>query len=519
MPAQTPNSAFRHLKQTLDNAVAQQDKLHEYEVRQKLGLLFYRQGHFAQAIRFLLQAQRGYRSVKAADLLAGNLNELGTVYYYNRQPRLARKQFDEALLLYNRINNRSGLARTYGNLGHLYEKTGNLSQAFDYQKRALATYQTTNDQLGLAKIHENIGSIFEDRGQLDSAQQYYQNALQLTQKRGDKLAQLEIVNNLGDIYRKTGNYKAALTIYRDVLQRASQHGESYQLNSVYRDLGKTFQSLHQHDSAYYYFEQSHELMDQIYATENNKQIALLQTLFEVEQKDGQIARLNAEQRINTLLMVAGGLLLLLVGTIAVVVIGRQRLRISNERSLHAQNRQILQTQNELIQVELQNKQLAEENLRYQLELKGQELSTHTLHLIQKNQAMEELKKDLTDILNDDKRDQRKQLKQLVQKIGTSFSQDKSWEDFRATFDQVHPTFLPELMRQYPDLSPAELRLTALLRINMNSADIATLLSISPDSLRVARYRLRKKLNLSEGDSLTGFIQRFSQQTVTALTSY
>ena len=41
---------------------------------------------------------------------------------------------------------------------------------------------------------------------------------------------------------------------------------------------------------------------------------------------------------------------------------------------------------------------------------------------------------------------------------------------------------------------------------MNAPDIATLLGVSTDSLRVARYRLRKKLKLEQGTSLTAFIQ-------------
>ncbi|WP_315822302.1 hypothetical protein [Paraflavitalea speifideaquila] len=46
----------------------------------------------------------------------------------------------------------------------------------------------------------------------------------------------------------------------------------------------------------------------------------------------------------------------------------------------------------------------------------------------------------------------------------------------------------------------------LLKMNLTSADMATLLGISEDSIRVMRYRLRKKLNLPQGESLTMFIQ-------------
>ena len=502
-----PDSVYQSLKTRLDQALVHKERLAEAGSRQELGLFFYHQGDYTQAIQWLLDAQKIFRARNQPNRLASNLNELGTVYYFNRQPKLARRQFDEALLIYGKTNNAVGLARTYADIGHLYEKQGKPDRAFQYQKLALATARTLNKPAGLGRIYENIGSIFEDRAQYDSARYYYQKALAISQQTRQEGNQLEIIDNLGDIFRKTNRYANALNTYRHVIWLARQQGDKYQLNGVYRDMYKTFQLLSQPDSAYRYFELSYALTSEIYATNNARQIALLQTQFEVTRKDGEIARLNAEKQVDTLLLAGGGLVLLLLAGLGAVVISRQRLNIRNERVLSETSQQILRTQNELMQVELQNKQLASENLTYQLELKSKELTSHTLHIIQKNQVLENLRDQLTTILHDDKRDQRKQLKQVVKKIGESFSQDKNWDDFRATFDQVHPDFFGNLTRQYPDLSGADLRLIALLKMNMNSADMATLLGISPDSLRVARYRLRKKLNMTEGESLSGFVQR------------
>jgi hypothetical protein len=47
---------------------------------------------------------------------------------------------------------------------------------------------------------------------------------------------------------------------------------------------------------------------------------------------------------------------------------------------------------------------------------------------------------------------------------------------------------------------------SLIKLNMASKDMAILLGISQDSLRVSRYRLKKKLHLEQGESLTGFVQ-------------
>lgn len=504
-----PDSAYRRLKIKLDQAVEQNDKLAESDYLQELGLLFYHQGRYVQAINYLLQAQKIIRSAHDANRLARNQNELGTVYYYNEQSQLALSQFMEALAFYRQNRNAPGLAQTYANIGHIYEKRRDLNRAYEYQKLALANARTVNDVASLAKIYENLGSIFEDKAQYDSAQYYYENALSLSQRVPDEIGQIEIINNLGDVFRKTGRYQRGLALSREAMQLARRKGEKYQLSSAYRDIAKTYRLLNQPDSAYDYIERSRDLVDEIYASETNQQIALLQTLYDVERKDSEITQLNAQKRINIIAIIAAGIVLLLIGILGAVIISRQRLKIRNEQAINEQNQQIYRTQNELMQVELKNKQLEEENLKGQLGLKSKELTTHTLQIIQKNQVLEEIKNNLIAIVDDDKRDQKKQLRQLVQKISLSFSQDKYWADFRTIFDQVHPHFFGHFTQQFPDLTATDLRLIALLKMNINSPDVATLLGISSDSLRVARYRLRKKLKLSEGESLSAYIQHFS----------
>lgn len=111
-----------------------------------------------------------------------------------------------------------------------------------------------------------------------------------------------------------------------------------------------------------------------------------------------------------------------------------------------------------------------------------------------------------EMLKDDRRDQRKPLKQLQLQINQHFNHDQHWEEFRNIFDQVHQAFFLKLKTYCDTLTRSELRIVALLKMNLTSADMATLLGISEDSIRVMRYRLRKKLNLPQGESLTMFIQ-------------
>jgi DNA-binding CsgD family transcriptional regulator len=76
----------------------------------------------------------------------------------------------------------------------------------------------------------------------------------------------------------------------------------------------------------------------------------------------------------------------------------------------------------------------------------------------------------------------------------------SWKEFELRFNQVHSDFYNNLRKLYPDLSPAEEKLCAFLRLNMSSKEIAAITQQSIKSVEVARARLRKKLNLTNTTS-------------------
>jgi DNA-binding CsgD family transcriptional regulator len=155
-----------------------------------------------------------------------------------------------------------------------------------------------------------------------------------------------------------------------------------------------------------------------------------------------------------------------------------------------------------LKAELENKALLEKKLREDLVTKSQVLTSHTLQLIRKNNFLENLKDELREIQKADKKDRGQIVRRIVASINQSFTQDEDWKEFQKVFEQIHPEFYTRLQVRYPELSSSDLRLCALLKLNLNSTDIATILGISLDSLRVSRYRLRKKLKIENGGSLS-----------------
>jgi DNA-binding CsgD family transcriptional regulator len=94
---------------------------------------------------------------------------------------------------------------------------------------------------------------------------------------------------------------------------------------------------------------------------------------------------------------------------------------------------------------------------------------------------------------------------LQMEVNKSLRYDKDWEVFGLYFNELNKDFFEKLIAINPKLSQYDLRLSALLRMNMNIKEAAAVLNIEPDSVKAARYKLRKKLRLHPTDELVKFI--------------
>lgn len=497
-----PDSALIILKRLHAEAVDKNDPLSEGICLQQMGQICYNQGHYAQALEFYLHADKIYSAGKNQDRLAANTGEMGVLYYYNKQLDKSRAMYNKALNIYKQNNNLKGQAEIFGNIGHLYEKRHQYDSAFYYQHLALKNFTQANYKQGAAKIYENLGSIYEDLAKYDSAYVNFNHSLQLYQEAHNDIGTIEVINNLGDILRKTGKYAESIMQSRKAMAMARQTGNVYQLASCSKDLGKAYELMNRMDSAYHYAELSRRYSLEVYSKDGANQTAFLQVLYDINKKSDEINRLNNIRKINRIIGVAVFVVIVLLAILSMVIFSRQRFKIKDQRALAKQK----EAAHELTQLELKNQQLEEQSLKQQLDVKGRELSTHTLNLIKNNQFLEHLRSSLQAMVKEDKRDQKKQMQQLILQINESFNHEQHWREFTTAFEQVHQQFFDNIKKYSSELTSADMRMIALLRINLDSNDIATLLGISTDSLRVSRYRLRKKLNIPQGDNLTAFIQ-------------
>ena len=244
--------------------------------------------------------------------------------------------------------------------------------------------------------------------------------------------------------------------------------------------------------AFVYQEEMQVLKDTLYSWEKQKILKSLEVQFDVSEKDRQLKIVQKEKDIALL---TSYLLWMIIGFVVISAAGI----ILFLRRINKRDKALLQTKEALVIAIEERRKMKERQLQNEIEFKESQLSAMTFQMLQKNELMQELKKrmDTDKNISDDNG--------LNKIINKGLNHDKEWKDFNSYFESINKNFYTRLKQAYPDISPNDLKICALIKLNLSIKEMAGILNISPDSVKTARYRLRKKLQLNTEDNLTEFI--------------
>lgn len=147
-----------------------------------------------------------------------------------------------------------------------------------------------------------------------------------------------------------------------------------------------------------------------------------------------------------------------------------------------------------------------EKLEADVDYKNRELSTMTMHLVQRGKVLAKIKDVISSVIkNHDINDSSPSFRHLIRLIRDVEKSDQDWDNFSMHFNSVNADFFNKLKDLYPDLTPNELKLSAYLKMNLSTKEIAQLMNITIKAVEVGRYRLRKKLRLQPETNLYDFL--------------
>lgn len=143
-------------------------------------------------------------------------------------------------------------------------------------------------------------------------------------------------------------------------------------------------------------------------------------------------------------------------------------------------------------------------LAHKLEMKSKELLFDSLNNLNIQNTKNVIFQDLQALVNELPTVHQSKFKNLAKKLKAS-SNDKFLDEFEMRFTGVYEEFYSKILGIAPDLTPNELKVCGLIRLNISSKEIVILTNRTLGTIENTRMSIRKKLNLSNQDNLQQFL--------------
>ncbi len=479
------------------------------DVKRFLSRISLNQGDFPETTRLLLEALELYGKIDSILELDRYFNirlDLANAYF-------AEKNYREALKW----------SQSTWDFAHLFPQTdgfkivaaGNLAQNYIYLNRpdsalvlaklALESQSTFKNYWEIDKRHFILAEAFLAAGDCKNALAHFQQATCCISPDANRVKIFKYDEATADCYLCLGRLDSAEFFYKKCLASP----DTAALADVHEGLSKIFREKNDLPRALFHADESRRLHEMVFNVEKTKIVGSLNLKFVKAKQEKELAEIKFEQETAHQQNLISVLFLAFALAAALFFANRhlsRRRLVEQKNLLLEQEKLLLEKEKQLgaAREALQKQEL--DRSQANLEAKSHELEQTSQLLNLKNQLIEELKiqvfekpatrsaENLTD---------KKSFHQL--KILT----DNDWATFRERFEEHFPGFIGRVKMQFLEFTAAETRLFLLIKLGFETREIAAVLGISIESIWKARYRMRKKLKLDEGDDLDLFVRKFA----------
>lgn len=438
-----------------------------------------------QALAYALKALPLMEKTGEFSIAATMKSEIGGIYHQLDEDSLASTFHQEALDYFIAHDELLNASFVYMERGSLNIDLLRFQEAESDFRSALKIAEREGHLGNIANTRSLLGALFIKMERYEEARDSFQASLDLCREYNIPIGIATCLDGLADANHKLGNFDTALEQANEQYALSIEHGFPDMEPGALTMLGEIYASKGEYKQAYEVKVRADQISDSLFTMEKTKTIGELREKYEREKNMRSIANLESQAKIDRLKrngLISGLCLLALLSSL---IINREVQRRKKARQLHETEQRLAETEHQ--------------RLKEQLDHKNRELTSNALNMARKNEFLTVLNEQLIQL--NSSMDLSKDLRGLRNQLRLEGQMEDNWEQFTAQFTETNPAFYKSLQSAYPDLSKGELRLAALLKMNLGNKDVARILSISDDGVKKARYRLRKKMNLQTDDSL------------------
>lgn len=521
-----PKQAEKWAREALKLAKKLKDAEAEARAHYTVGAALFEMSDLSEAAKeFEIAASLDRPAEFTSPLLDRPLIALGRTLSKQGKYQEAVQYFERALTM-SRAHHRKSEVDILTAIGNAALEQADYPRALDMQYQALALLDTEDDPLRRSVVLSNIARVYLEVHHLDKADLFFERSQLLSKEREDFAGLASITANRGLVAKERMDATSAAALFAEALGYAKrvdrQDLECYvqdALGGLALSKGNTKEALKAFNQSIEIAE-SLEIRTVVCSAMNGKG----RTLIELKKLPEAIRSLQSSERMcdeSGLLALQAEAIDLLVtaneraGKLKEALAAYKRLRTLN-LTLNSQ-----QKQRELLEiaarVEIEKADRERERLvgiakdaesraevfRNETEKQSKELTQLALQLVEKNEFLCDLKEELEPQLKSSK-----QAKALAQKIDDHIRSDRDWETFENQFSAVHRDFLTRLSAKFPALTPTELKIATMIKLNLPTKAIANLFCLSARTVENHRLSIRRKIGLSGDENLVSFFTAF-----------
>lgn len=458
-----------------------------------LGIFDNKQANYESSLSYHFRAIKIRKQIKDSIGLAQSNHNLGMFYRRQKEYEKSIDYFKKAIAFRSRLGDSLKLAISHNMLGVIYYYKGEEDRAlFHYSK----SKELSTDKYRVAKVNINIATLFFSKRQYSKAIEIYKQNIELFTANNDRVDLSINMYYLARIYSEAGQYQMAIE-YIDksvIILKELGHKELLYKNYLIRsDINERAKNNTEALTDFKLYKTYLDSVTNVEKAKNVKSIELnhkfkieklidsIQFAREKKIDLAQIRTLNAENKIKILWIVFGGL-----GTLLIVFFGYYRYK---------QHLKYSELENELLNIEITNKK--------------KDLVNFAMNITESQSWATILETKLENLKASKGRGQAKMIKELELEIKNKLHiVDVESVNIQDKIDALSSSFYEKLHKLFPNLTKSEIKLSSLIKLNLDSKQIAILQNIAPASVKMGRNRLRKKLNLPSSTDLHQFFRDF-----------
>ncbi|NNE30636.1 MAG: tetratricopeptide repeat protein [Saprospiraceae bacterium] len=449
--------------------------------------------------------QRGFilaTSMNDTSKMAIALKYIGTSHLKAEDYVKAIDYYNKGLVLLEGDKTNRLWGDLHNNIGAAYLRMELGDSAMVHFHKALANFEHNESDIGKFYILGNMGVYHLDLEEPTKAIQYFFQMERMEMFQKDHMKRGLTFLNLGKAYLKLGQFDKALNYLEKGLAIHKANNFKIHEYSAYNHLADYYETVNENKKALTFYRKFHNLRDSINSSENLEHLATLEAKYEMLKNENallaneqEIGSLKQSQKISRLWMGIVMSVLLGLTIIGFLLFYRSRLK---RLELTIENEEALQ------------KTLF---LKDQLETKTQDLTNFALDIKRRNEIAEKLFNSINRMERFLSPKAKEEFKNIRSLVNTQTQVNEGLSFFQDNIDQVNSEFFSLLRERFADLSQSELELCGMLRLNLSTKEIANLRNVTPKSVQMARYRLRKKMDLEAGEDVSSYLMDLMAQKV------